>query len=134
MYLLDTNIVSDARRQMPQVVNWLRSIDPLSAYLSVITIGEITRGIAQLMRKDVTAASALNIWFSRLKITHEDRILPIDSAVAIEWGHISAIRTRGDADGLIAATAKVHGFVLITRNERDFEDSGVALFNPWEQG
>ncbi len=119
---------------MPQVVDWMRSIDPQSAYISVITLGEITRGIAQLMRKDVVAASALSVWFSKLKLTHEDRTLPIDDAIAIEWGRISAVRTRGDADGLIAATAKVHGFILVTRNAKDFEDTGVAVFNPWQQG
>ncbi len=132
MYLLDTNIVADARRQMPQVVDWLRSIDPQSAYISVITLGEITRAIAQLMRKDAAAASALSIWFSKLKIAHEDRTLPIDDAIAIEWGRISALRTGGDADDLIAATAKVYGFILVTKNARDFEDTGVAVLNPWE--
>jgi toxin FitB len=132
MYLLDTNIVSDARRQMPQVVDWLRSIDPQLAYLSVITLGEITRGIAQLARKDADAASALSVWFSKLKVTHKDRTLAIDDLIAIEWGRLSALRTRGEADGLIAATAKVHGFILVTRNTRDFEDTGVALINPWQ--
>lgn len=134
MYLLDTNIVSDARRKMPQVVNWMRSIDPQLAYLSVITLGELTRGIAQLKQKDVVAASALRVWFAKLKIAHENRTLAIDDAIAIEWGRISALRSRGDADALIAATAAVHNFILVTRNTRDFEDTGVALFNPWEQG
>ena len=67
------------------------------------------------------------------RLNQEDRILDVNEVICEEWGRISAIRSRGDADALIAATATVYGFILVTRNARDFDDTGVALFNPWEQ-
>lgn len=132
MYLVDTNIVSEARRGTPQAVAWLRSIDPLTLHLSVLTLGEIMRGIALKQKSDPKSAAHLTEWHRKLRHDHEDRILPVTDKVAVEWGRIAAIRPRGDVDGLIAATAIVHDLILVTRNVRDFEDAGVALINPWE--
>lgn len=133
MYLVDTNVVSEARRGTPQALSWLRSVAPDSVYLSVLTLGEIMRGIALKRKSDPVAASHLAEWLRRLRYDHADRILPVTDQIAAEWGQIAAIRSRGDIDGLIAATAIVHDFILVTRNVRDFEDTGVALINPWQE-
>lgn len=132
MYLVDTNVVSEARRGTQQALSWMRSVDPSLVYLSVITLGEIMRGIALKQRSDPRAASHLAEWLRKLRHDHGDRILPIDDHVAVEWGRIAALRPRGDADGLIAATAMVHELILVTRNVADFEDTGVAIIDPWE--
>lgn len=131
MYLVDTNIVSEARRGTAQPRDWLRSVDAQSVFLSVITLGEIARGIALKERTDPRAASSLSEWLRKLRHDHADRILPISDRVAVEWGRISALRPRGDADGLIAATAIVHDLIIVTRNTADFDDLALAVINPW---
>ncbi|MBV8767646.1 MAG: PIN domain-containing protein, partial [Hyphomicrobiales bacterium] len=100
MYLVDTNVVSEARRGTKEAVSWLRSVDPLSVHLSVITLGEIMRGIALKGRSDPGAATRLTEWLQKLRHDHADRILPIIDQIAVEWGRLSALRPRGDADGL----------------------------------
>ncbi|MGO4436651.1 type II toxin-antitoxin system VapC family toxin [Rhizobium sp. RAF56] len=133
MYLLDTNVISEARRGSREALSWLRSVDPQSVYLSVVTLGEIMRGIALKRKSDPRAASHLEEWLRELRQDHRDRILPITDRVAIEWGRVAAIRPRGDADGLIAATAIVHELIVVTRNVGDFDDTGVPVVNPWDQ-
>lgn len=132
MYLVDTNIVSEARRGMSQAVSWLRSVDPLSIHLSALTLGQILRGIALKQRSDPKSAAHLTEWLRKLRHDHGDRILPITDQIAVEWGRIAAIRPRGDIDGLIAATAIVHDLILVTRNVKDFEDTDASVINPWE--
>jgi len=134
MFLVDTNVVSEARRGTPEAAGWLRSVDPKSLYLSVITLGEVMRGVALRQKSDPQAAAHLASWLETLRRDHASRILPINDRIAIEWGRIAALRTRGDANGLIAATALVHDLVLVTRNVRDFDDLRVSLVNPWETG
>lgn len=131
MYLVDTNVVSEARRGTPQAVAWLRSVDPTDIHLSVITLGEIMRGIALKDKSDPAAAAHLATWLQTLRHHHADRILPITDQIAIELGRIAALRTRGDADGLIAATAIVHDLILVTRNVADFDDTRASVINPW---
>jgi toxin FitB len=132
MYLVDTNVVSEARRGTPEAVTWLRSQDPLAVYLSVITLGEIMRGIALKQKSDQRAATHLAEWLRKLQHDHADRILPITDQVAVEWGRVAALRPRGDADGLIAATAIVHDLIVVTRNVHDFGDTGISVINPWD--
>jgi predicted nucleic acid-binding protein len=132
MYLVDTNIVSEARRGTPEAVSWLRSVAPLSVHLSALTLGEIMRGIALKQKTDPKAAAHLAEWLRKLRHDHADRILTVTDEIAVEWGRIAAIRPRGDIDGLIAATAIVHDLILVTRNVKDFEDTGAAVINPWE--
>jgi len=132
MYLLDTNVLSEARRGSPQALGWMRSVDPDRLHLSVITLGEIMRGIALKERSDPQAAAHLSAWLTRLRHDHAARILPVTDRVAVEWGRLSALRPRGGADGLIAATAIVHDLVVVTRNVADFADSGAACLNPWD--
>jgi toxin FitB len=133
MYLLDTNIVSKARRGSRKIAIWLKSVDVNSLFLSVISIGEIARGIAIRERKDSREAEILPLWLNNLRADLQDRILPVTEQVALERGKVAAIRTRDDADGLIAATALVRGLTLVTRNVRDFADTGVTLVNPRDQ-
>lgn len=132
MYLLDTNVISEARRGSVPAITWLRSVDPLSVHLSTLTLGEIMRGIALKQKTDPKAARHLAEWLRKLRHDHADRILPITDPISVEWGRIAAIRPRGDIDGLIAATAIVHDLILVTRNGRDFEDTGASVIDPWE--
>ena len=136
-YLLDTNIVSELVRPAPdgKVVAWVESCSPLELYLSVLTFGEISRGVARL----ATGArrSRLTRWLEReLPRQFLGRLLAIDDAVAVRWGQLAA---SGDAagrplpviDGLLLATADVHGLVLVTRNASDCAGRGVPVFDPW---
>ncbi len=132
MYILDTNVLSEARRGSPQAVGWLRSVEPDHLHLSVITLGEIMRGIALKERSDARTAAHLASWLAGLRQDHAARILPITDRIAVEWGRLSALRPRGGADGLIAATAIVHELIVVTRNIADFADTGAACLNPWD--
>ena len=132
MYLVDTNVVSEARRRSSHAVAWLRSVDPASVHLSTLTLGEIMRGIALKQRSDPKAAGPLAEWLRKIRHDHASRILPVTDQISVEWGRIAAIRPRGDIDGLIAATAIVHDLILVTRNVADFEDTGASAINPWE--
>ena len=132
MYLIDTNVISEARRGTAAAIDWMRSVDAEAVHLSVITLGEITRGIALKRRSDPRSASHIAEWLLELRHHYGSRVPPVTDRVAVEWGRIAAIRPRGDADGLIAATALVHQMVLVTRNVADFEDTGAVIVNPWD--
>jgi predicted nucleic acid-binding protein len=131
MYLIDTNTVSDTHKGISEPVGWLSSIEPDTVYISVITIGEIERGIELVRTKKPAKARELDNWLATVRSENRERILPITEEVALVWGKLSAHLSRGDADGLIAATALVHGLTLVTRNTKDFADTGVTLINPW---
>jgi toxin FitB len=131
MYLIDTNVLSEARRGAPEAVRWMRATDPQTIYLSSLTFGEIMRGIALKQKSDPVAAGHLAEWLRKLRHRHEKRILPVTDHIAVEWGRIAAIRPRGDVDGLIAATAIVHDLIVVTRNVADFADTGAQIINPW---
>ncbi|AYG60191.1 type II toxin-antitoxin system VapC family toxin [Rhizobium jaguaris] len=133
MYLIDTNIISEARRGSAEATAWLRTADPSTVYLSVITLGEVMRGIALKRKSDPRTAGHLEEWLRKLRHDHSGRILPITDQIAVEWGRIAALRPRGDADGLIAATAIVHDLIVVTRNVSDFDDTGVPVIDPWDQ-
>lgn len=112
-------------------VAWLRAVDPDALFLSIITLGEIAKGIAIRQRTDPMAAASLDSWLSGLRGGYAHRILAIDDAVAMAWGQLTARRTLPVPDGLIAATARVHNLALATRNLTDFDDTGVDIVNPW---
>lgn len=108
------------------------ALAPDEIFLSVLVVGEIRTGIERIRRRDDEAARALDRWLRELLRTHEQRILPIDLAVAEEWGRLNAPVRVSAVDGLLAATAKVHGLSLATRNVRDVVRAGVRVVNPFE--
>jgi hypothetical protein len=134
MFLVDTSVLSEAGRGRPEARDWLRSVDPDQVFLSVVTLGEIMKGINQKTRSDVAAAASLHRWLEQLRVEHARRILPINDDVALVWGKIAAVRPQDMADALIAATAAVHGKIVVTRNVSDFKDLGVQVIDPWNLG
>ena len=137
IFLIDTNVLSEVRKQTrchPNVAAWYASVAEADLYLSVLVLGEIRRGIELLRPRDPQQASALQHWLATVNATFRDRILPIDRAVAAEWGRLSAIRTVPVPDALLAATASTHGMTLATRNEADMAGLGVPVLNPFRSG
>ena len=134
MYLLDTNVLSALRRRdrNREVVRWVESQRPADLFLSVITVGEIERGITQQLERNPPFASELAIWLDRVLRSYRDRILGLDVATARRWGQITAALGHDSADMLIAATALEHGLTVVTRNVRDFEPTGVTVLNPFQ--
>jgi len=138
-FLLDTCVISELVAKQPNlhVVQWIDSMDEDKLFLSAVTIGEIKRGIEKLA--DSTRKSALAEWLEGdLLLRFTDRILPIDTPVMLVWGQLTAdLEKQGRRmlaiDSLIAATCLQARLDLVTRNEKDFAHSGVAVFNPWEQ-
>ena len=136
-YLIDTNIISELRKRDrcdANVALWFDSCPPEDIYLSVLTIGEIRRGIESIRLRDSEAATALDGWLQRVIGEHDDRILPVDRDAADEWGRLSVPDPLSVIDGLLAATAKVRGMTLVTRNTRDVERTGVTCLNPFLGG
>jgi hypothetical protein len=133
MYLLDTNVISAARRpdRAPQVAAWLRGKAEGELFLSVITIGEIERGICAQMRQNPAFAADLRTWVDRTVQLFSDRILPFSSEDARIWGRLSQEIGHGGADLMIAATALARGATVVTGNVDDFRATGVALENPF---
>jgi predicted nucleic acid-binding protein len=133
-YLLDTNVISELRkgeRAEPSVSDWFNGLADAEIYLSVLTIGEIRRGVEGVRRRDPDSAAALDSWLSRLTEAYGDRILQVDRGVAEEWGRMNVPDPLPAIDGLLAATARVFGLTLVTRNVADVEATGVELLDPF---
>lgn len=136
-YLLDTNVISEVRRPQPEarVLDWLEVVPEDELFLSVVTVAELARGIAQM--DDGKRRRALAAWLDQdLPLRFGRRLLTIEGETALIWGRLMAeSRAEGRAlsvmDGWIAATALQHGLVLATRNTKDFQGLGVALLDPW---
>ena len=133
-YLLDTDVISELRkgkRAAPSVTAWFADLAEEEIFLSVLTIGEIRRGVESLRRRDPDTAASLDSWLARLREAHGDRILPVDRAIAEEWGRMNVPNPLPVVDGLLAATARVMGLILVTRNIADVEATGVDLLDPF---
>jgi predicted nucleic acid-binding protein len=133
--LLDTNVVSELRkdrRMNTNVRRWFESVADKDLHLSVLVLGELRRGIEQVRARDTRQAVALERWLVKLVADHADRLLPVDRRVADVWGLFSSRRSGSPIDLLMAATARVHGLVLVTRKVRDVAWTGVPHLNPFE--
>jgi predicted nucleic acid-binding protein len=132
-YLLDTNVLSETRKRLadPRVMAFLAAAEPSALHLSVLTLGELRKGVAVKAKTDAAAAQLLSQWVDGLEFSFGDRIVGIDGATARLWGEWSAQRPRPVVDTLLAATATVHQMTLVTRNTVDVQDTGIATLNPW---
>ena len=135
MYLLDTSVVSAARRpdRSPRVAQWLLAQADAELFLSVVTLGEIERGVEMQVRRDPAFAAALRRWLAETEAVFADRIIPFGAAEARVWGRHSARLGHAGADLLIAATAEVRRLTVATLNPRDFEPTGVPVVVPGQE-
>jgi predicted nucleic acid-binding protein len=133
-YLLDTNIISETRKTRADsgVMAFLSAAEATRLFLSVLTLGELRKGVGIKRRSDPVAADRLGAWVDTIETMFTDRVLPVDLATARRWGELSAGRSLPVIDTLIAATALGHGLTLVTRNTRDVESTGVPLIDPWQ--
>jgi predicted nucleic acid-binding protein len=137
-YILDTNVISElvASQPNPNVTRWIEGIDPQTVYLSVVTVGELKKGIEKM--PDSRQRTILEAWLiNDLLIRFQDHLLPINTSVMLTWGSLVARmeaigKPMPAIDSLIAATTLQSGCTLSTRNVGDFEYTGISLFNPWD--
>jgi predicted nucleic acid-binding protein len=131
-FLLDTNVVSEVRKHKPHgaVVAWLTDLQEDQIFISAVTLGELQAGIEMTRRQDATKAKEIEQWVDQLEASYQ--VLPMDSVAFREWGRL--MHGKSDhlvEDGMIAATARTQGLVVATRNEIDFKQLDVAVFNPF---
>lgn len=134
-YLVDTNVISELRkgdRADADVRAWFEGVADEEIFLSVLTIGEMRQGVERIRRRDPAAALALDSWLGRVVEAHRDRLVPVDRLVAEEWGRMNVPDPLPVVDGLLAATAKVAGLTVATRNVGDFERAGVDFVDPFD--
>jgi predicted nucleic acid-binding protein len=135
-FLLDTGVISELRkgdRAHPNVARWVRRTPAEEIGTSVIVLGEIRRGIELKRRTHPDAAKALDRWFARMRKGLADRVLAIDEPIMEAWALMSISHSLPLMDGLLAATAKVRGLMLVTPNIEDIAEAGVAVFDPFSQ-
>lgn len=133
-YLVDTNVISEIRkgnRCNPGVAAWYATVVDEDLCLSVLVLGEIRKGVELRRTRDPQQAQVLEAWLDTVTEAFGERALPIEPAIADEWGRLNAMRPIPVIDGLLAATAKVHGLTLVTRNEADVTGLGAAVLNPF---
>jgi predicted nucleic acid-binding protein len=134
-YLLDTNVLSETRRKKAdeRVMAFLAGTEPSALYISVLTLGELRKGVALKSRSDPGTAKKLADWVDGLEYSFADRILGIDATMARLWGDWSADRPRPVIDTLLAAAALARDLTLVTRNTSDVQDLPVKLLDPWSE-
>lgn len=133
-YLVDTNVVSELRkreRAAPSVIKWFKAREPRELFMSVLTVGELRHGVERLRVRDPEGAAALDAWVDGVLDRYRDRLLAVDAAVAEHWSRLGVRDPLPDVDGLIAATALVHDFVVVTRNTRHVAPTGARCFDPF---
>lgn len=133
MYLLDTNVVSELRKPKPHgaVVAWLQATPDSALHLSAVTLGEIQAGIEKTRTQDPAKAAVIENWLERVSASYN--VLPMDGAAFRAWARL--MHRRSDTlyeDAMIAATARIHGLTIVTRNIADFSVFGLPLFNPFQ--
>ena len=135
-FLLDTSVISELRkrdRAHPNVARWVTRTPAEEIGTSVIVLGEIRRGIELKRRTHPDAAKALDRWFAQMRKGLADRVLPIDEPIMEAWALMSVSHSLPLIDGLLAATAKVRGLMLVTPNIEDIAETGVAAFDPFSE-
>ena len=133
-FLLDTNVISEIRkrdRAHPSVARWVARTPVEEIGTSVIVLAEIRRGIELKRRSDAKQAESLDRWFAQMRTRLGDRVLPIDEPIAEAWAVLSVPNPLPLLDGLLAATAKVHGLTLVTRNVADIARTGISVLDPF---
>lgn len=139
MFVLDTDVISELRKVKvgkghPAVAAWNDSVAPSQAFLSVISVLELERSILQIERRDGAQGKVLRAWMDgHVLPTFAGRVLVIDTAVAQRCAKLHVPDPKPERDGLIAATALVHGMTVVTRKVGDYAGTGVAILNPWEE-
>ena len=131
-YLLDTNVISELRKPKPHgaVVEWVRNLQPDQLFLSAVTIGELQAGVERTRRNDPAKAAEIEVWIEQVPESY--RILPMDAVCFREWGRLmEGTPKQLIEDAMIAATARVHGLAVATRNEAGFKQLDVPIFNPF---
>lgn len=135
MFLLDTVVLSELRKPLWQrnhnLIHWIEGSSSQDLFVSVVTIGEIERGIEGQRKRNPLFAERLAEWVDTVLRTYEGRILSVDVVVARRWGRLSQRIGNKGLDLAIAATALEHGLTVVTRNTSDFEPTGVATLNPF---
>lgn len=133
-YLVDSNVVSEARRPNGDrsVKTWIASVPGDDLFLSALVPGEVRRWIERLRQRDSQQAAVYELWLTTLLREYGNHVLPVTVEIAEEWGRMNVPDPVPVVDGLMAATAKVHGMTFVTRNTRDVAGTGVRLLNPFE--
>ena len=133
-FLLDTVLLSELRKSKPsrKVVRWIQAQKAGTLFISVVSIGEIERGIERARKTDAEFAAELELWLEALLRLYDDHVLPVSANAARLWGRLSAKLGHDGVDLLIAATALTHGLTVATRNVRHFAPTGVAIINPFD--
>ena len=139
-YLIDTCVISELIKAKPHlgVIEWFNKVDENLLFLSVITIGELEKGISKLGLNESNKRSKIEKWFKKDLIPRfENRIIPIDSEIALKWGLVLGENEKNGIkipvlDGLIGATALVHNLTVVTRNVEDINFTGALIINPWK--
>ena len=134
-YLIDTNVISEVRKRARcdrHVARWYASVGDDELYLSVLVLGEIRTGVERARAKDLQKAGVLEAWLDGLVVQFGERVFAIDRDVTDQWGRMRATRPIPTVDGLLAATARVHGLTLVTRNAADVAGLGASVLNPFE--
>lgn len=140
MYLLDTNVLSELHKAIrgrgdPRVTAWLAHVGLATCYMSAISLMELEIGVLRMERRDVMQGERLRDWLeTRVVPKFAERIIPVQETIARRCASLHVPNPRPERDALIAATALVHGMIVVTRNTADFEPTGVALLNPWQHG
>lgn len=135
-FLLDTNVLSEirkgSRRARPEVWKWWLGMQGQELFLSVMTLGEIRKGIDRLGARDALQTLVLERWLGEVKNEFQQRLIEVTPDIAEWWGRMQAIRSLPDVDALLAASALHHDLTLVTRNEADFAGLGIRVFNPFQ--
>ena len=132
-YLLDTNVVSELRKHKPHggVVAWLLGLRDEQVFLSAVTLGELQSGVELTRRQDSRKAKEIELWIDQVEASYQ--VLPMNTACFREWGRL--MHDKSDQlieDAMIAATARTHNLIVATRNEKDFKQLSVQVFNPFK--